>query len=134
MTALFKKILCPVDFDRVSLPALELVHKLALQNEATVYLLYVVPGQSLPTDLEKVARDNLRGIAQKWLADKIAHEIVVSSGKPATGIVSAQQTLNADLIVMSTHGRTGAEHNRLGSVAEQVIQHSSCPVLTVRPR
>src|SRR5579885_519128 len=77
MATLFRKILCPVDFDRVSLPALELVQKLALQNQATVYLLYVVPGQSLPGDLEKVARDNLRGIAQKWLADKIPHEIVV---------------------------------------------------------
>jgi nucleotide-binding universal stress UspA family protein len=134
MTALFRKILCPVDFDRVSIPALELVHQLALQNEATVYLLYVVPGQSLPMDLEKVARDNLRGIAQKWLADKIPHEIVVSSGKAAAGIVSAQQTLNADLVVMATHGRTGADHSRLGSVAEQVIRYSSCPVITVRPR
>ncbi len=134
MASIFKKILCPVDFDRVSLPALEMVQKLALQNDATVYLLYVVPGQDLPSDLEKVARDNLLGIAQKWLAEKIAHEIVVSSGKPAAGIVGAQQTLNVDLIVMATHGRTGAEHSRLGSVAEEVIRHSSCPVITVRPR
>jgi nucleotide-binding universal stress UspA family protein len=111
-----------------------MVQKLALQNGATVYLLYVVPGSSLPTDLEKVARDNLRGIAQKWLADKVAHEIIVSSGKPAAGIVSAQQTLNVDLIVMATHGRTGADHSRLGSVAEQVIQLASCPVVTVKPR
>lgn len=133
MAALFKKILCPVDFDRVSLPALELVQKLAVQNEAMVYLLYIVPGQSLPSDLEKVARDNLLGIAQKWLTE-IPHETVVSSGKPATGIVSAQQTLSADLIVMATHGRTGADHSRLGSVAEQVIRHSSCPVIAVRPR
>lgn len=131
--ALFNKILCPVDFDRVSVPALETVQKIALQNEATVYLLYVVPGSSLPTDLEQVARDNLRGIAQKWLADKVAHEIVVSSGKPAAGIVSAHQMLNVDLIVMATHGRTGADHSRLGSVAEQVIRLASCPVVTVRP-
>ena len=133
MTALFKKILCPVDFDRISIPALEMAQKLALQNDATVYLLYVVPGASLPTDLEKVARDNLRGIAQKWLADKVTHEIVVSSGKPAAGIVNAQQTLNVDLIVMATHGRTGADHSRLGSVAEQVVRLSSSPVVTVRP-
>jgi nucleotide-binding universal stress UspA family protein len=133
MAALFKKILCPVDFDRISIPALEMVQKLALQNNSMVYLLYVVPGSSLPSDLEKVARDNLRGVAQKWLADKIAHEIVVSSGKPATSIVNAQQTLSADLIVMATHGRTGAEHSRLGSVAEQVIRLSSAPVVTVRP-
>lgn len=132
--ALFKKILCPVDFDRVSILALEMVQRLALQNGATVYLLYVVPGSSLPTDLEKVARDNMRGIAQKWLADKVAHEIVVSSGKPAAGIVNAQQTLGVDLIVMATHGHTGTDHGRLGSVAEQVIRLSSCPVVTVRPR
>ncbi|HTW89745.1 MAG TPA: universal stress protein [Candidatus Binataceae bacterium] len=133
-SALFKKILCLVDFDRVSVPAIELVQKLALQNDATVYLLYVVPGPSLPADLEEVARDNMRGVAQKWLAKKVEHEIVVSSGKPAAGIVNAQQTLGVDLIVMATHGRTGADHSRLGSVAEQVIRLSSCPVVTVRPR
>jgi nucleotide-binding universal stress UspA family protein len=40
---------------------------------------------------------------------------------------------HADMIVMGTQGRTGLDRLLLGSVAERVIRHASCPVLTVRP-
>jgi len=38
-----------------------------------------------------------------------------------------------DLIVIGTHGRTGVAHFVIGSVAERVVRHATCPVLTVRP-
>jgi nucleotide-binding universal stress UspA family protein len=44
------------------------------------------------------------------------------------------KTVNADVIVISTHGRTGLKHVLLGSVAEHVIRHAPCPVLVVRER
>ncbi len=134
MKALFRKILCPVDFDRVALPALELARKLALQNDASVYLLYVIPGAKSSPDLEQVARDNLRGIARKWLEGKARYQIVLNSGEPAAGVVKTAQALGADVVVMATHGRTGADRARLGSVAERVVRLSTCPVVTVRPR
>jgi nucleotide-binding universal stress UspA family protein len=61
-------------------------------------------------------------------------EVQVSAGDPADAIVREAMQLGVDLIVMSTHGRTGLQHVLLGSVAEKVIRHASCPVLTVRQR
>jgi nucleotide-binding universal stress UspA family protein len=51
-------------------------------------------------------------------------------GAPYDEIVRA--AADFDLVVMGTHGRTGLRHLFLGSVAEKVVRHASCPVLTVR--
>jgi nucleotide-binding universal stress UspA family protein len=63
-----------------------------------------------------------------------AWEVQVTAGDPADGIVRLAEELAVDLIVMATHGRTGLPHLLLGSVAEKVVRHASCPVLTVRQR
>jgi nucleotide-binding universal stress UspA family protein len=60
--------------------------------------------------------------------------VQVAIGDPADAIVRIAQEIGADLIVMGTHGRTGLQHVFLGSVAEKVVRHSPCPVLTVRDR
>jgi nucleotide-binding universal stress UspA family protein len=133
MEAVFRKILCPVDFDRVSIPALELARKLAAAFGATVLLTYAVPRPEPAEDLDTVARENLRGIARKWLEGKVSYEIKVTTGDPATAIVEAVSELGADAIVMATHGRVGSEHDRLGSVTEKVVQSAPCPVITVKP-
>ncbi|HVU52349.1 MAG TPA: universal stress protein [Polyangia bacterium] len=54
-------------------------------------------------------------------------------GYPAKEIVRHAQKTGADLIVVGTHGRTGVAHVLMGSVAERVVQHSSCPVLVIPP-
>jgi nucleotide-binding universal stress UspA family protein len=59
-------------------------------------------------------------------------ELVVSEGEPATVVGEIARTREADLVAMGTHGRTGAAHLLLGSVAERVVQNAACPVLTVR--
>lgn len=61
-------------------------------------------------------------------------DVQVTVGEPAEEIVAMANALDVDLIVMSTHGRTGLPHLLLGSVAEKVVRHASCPVLTVRQR
>ena len=61
----------------------------------------------------------------KWNAE-------VSSGDPADAITHMAQEQKADLIVMGTHGRTGLAHVFMGSVAEKVVRHASCPVLVIR--
>jgi nucleotide-binding universal stress UspA family protein len=133
MAVLFRKLLCPVDFDRVSIPALELACRLGDAFGATIFLTYAVPRPDAAEDLETVARENLRSIARKWLEGKVAYEIKVVSGHPAAAIVKAAGDLGADAIVMATHGRVGSEHDRLGSVAETVVQSAPCPVITVKP-
>ena len=58
-------------------------------------------------------------------------EAQVTAGHPAEAIARMAEDLNVDLIVMATHGRTGLPHILLGSVAEHVVRHAPCPVLTV---
>lgn len=58
-------------------------------------------------------------------------EPVVRNGDPQTVILDAVGLVGADLLVIGTHGRTGLKRLLLGSVAEQVIRHAKCPVLTV---
>jgi nucleotide-binding universal stress UspA family protein len=134
MEALFHKILCPVDFSRISIPALELARKLARQNGASVHLLCVIPPASASEpDVQRFAEDSLRAVAHKWFAGKMSHEIAVRIGEPAHAILAAAEELGADVILMATHGRTGEDRARLGSVTEQVVRHSTRPVVTIRP-
>lgn len=53
------------------------------------------------------------------------------NGPPAQRITETAQNEAADLIVMGTHGRTGLRHMLIGSVAERVVRHATCPVLVV---
>ena len=57
---------------------------------------------------------------------------VLSGAPPFDEICRLAQTVPADLVVMPTHGRTGLKHVFLGSTAERIVQHSSCPVLVTR--
>jgi nucleotide-binding universal stress UspA family protein len=47
-------------------------------------------------------------------------------------IVASAEEFEADLIVMSTHGRTGLKRVLIGSVAERVVQHAKCPIMLLR--
>ena len=53
-------------------------------------------------------------------------------GDPATTICEVAKTRPCELIVMSTHGRTGLAHVFIGSVAERVVRYAPCAVLVVR--
>jgi nucleotide-binding universal stress UspA family protein len=57
---------------------------------------------------------------------------LMQTGTPYQAIVDAATSLKAQLIVMSTPGRTGVSHLLLGSVAERVVRSATCPVLTIR--
>jgi nucleotide-binding universal stress UspA family protein len=59
-------------------------------------------------------------------------EYQVGEGDPAAGILHAAKELEADLIVMGTHGRTGVGRFLMGSVAEAVSRGAPCPVLTLK--
>jgi nucleotide-binding universal stress UspA family protein len=56
------------------------------------------------------------------------------SGNPAAEIVELAKAEDVDLIVMSTHGRTGLTRALMGSVAEVVVRRASCPVLTLKAK
>ncbi len=145
MAAAFSRILCPIDFERDSMEALELACRLAKQNSATVYLLTVIgapstaaaalPPVALNPNLEFEAEcvRRLEAIARDKLAGA-SHEIFVASGNAAPEILNLTDKQDIDLIVMGTHGRTGLKHFLLGSVAERVVRESPVPVLTIHPK
>jgi universal stress protein A len=56
---------------------------------------------------------------------------VVRQGKPEQAIVDYAQAGRFDLVVMGSHGRTGLSHALPGGVAERVLRHAPCPVLTL---
>ncbi len=141
MAPQFRKILCPVDFDDNSMQALDTAANLARESNGTVFVLHVVPiiieptGMPVYMDLykgqEETARAKLLEIAHKRLGG-IKSEILIHVGEPSGSILNAEKRINADVIVMATHGRRGFKRFLLGSIAEVVLRESTCPVLTVR--
>lgn len=146
MPEIFNKILCPVDFDDNSMAALDLACSLAAQNGAQLYLMHVdsfpigateimLPSEPIPA-WEESSKLRLERIARERVPNTIRCEAVTRSGVPAEQIVRAEAELNIDLVVMATHGRSRSAlgHFFLGSVAEQVVRESRCPVLVRPPR
>ncbi len=135
----FKKILCPLDFDKNSLLALRLALELAQKGKAKLRLLHVLamppgPEVALPFGkMEADARTKLERLARQRIGGKAGYEVTVTMGDPGIEILQAAKRWGANLIVMATHGRKGLRHLVLGSVAEHVVRAARCPVLTVNP-
>ncbi len=83
-----------------------------------------------------VKRHGLSSEPQDFISSKVISDILQKEGAgilPVTlvdGKVAKEKEV--DLIVMGTHGRTGLAHVLIGSVAEKVVHHAHCPVLTVK--
>lgn len=138
-----RNILVPVDFSETSGKALRFALGLAEKWKATVHLLNVVPVPAYPPVVMVGSFDTtrfeagLREEAERQLKElagphgqRIAGTRVVA-GEPFWEICRAAEERRSDLIVMGSHGRTGMAHVLLGSVAERVVRHASCPVLVV---
>ena len=93
-------------------------------------------GLALPKYINEsraAAEKALAGVLDpKWSAGRTVIQAVVE-GSPKVEIIRYARKQNIDLIVLSTHGRTGLAHVIMGSVAETVVRTAPCPVLTVRP-
>jgi universal stress protein A len=142
---IFRRILVPHDFSEAATHALRVAARLAKQHGGRLMVLHVVtpyqPVTELPevggwlTDREIVAgtKRSLDEVVRRELRGRGAPpaRFHVDLGDPVTRILDAAKA--ADVIVMSTEGRTGLSHLLIGSVAEKVVRHSPVPVLTVRP-
>ncbi|MEO6181613.1 MAG: universal stress protein, partial [Verrucomicrobiota bacterium] len=139
-----KKILVPTDFSKSADAALQAAALLAKQYQAQIHLLHVVPNHDAVGEYYKIDRQllesgemeacqkKLAALSKTLLAKKISFKIEIRRGRPAVEITQVSEELDADLIAISTHGRTGWQHALLGSVTEEVVRHSLCPVLVVR--
>ncbi len=139
-----KRILVPIDFSDCSKKALQYALPLAQEHRAALTLLYVVSPAYGGTEFgalnyleleatmqESGAKQLAKLVAAEGRSD-LAMDTLVRVGSPALEILAVAKSLPADLIVISTHGRTGLKHVFLGSVTEQVVQRAPCPVFVVR--
>lgn len=144
---IIKKILVPTDFSKLSLSAVEYASMIFELQSPKIYLMHVLENvqrtnsnksrkDSIKTNLEneRNAKKQLHQITSQLLSTCGDVEEVVCYGEPFREIVRFAQDSKIDLIVISTHGRTGIAHVLLGSVAEKVVRYSAIPVLTVKPR
>jgi universal stress protein A len=133
-----RKILVPVDFSEHSRKALEYAIAFAKQFGAELNLVHVVRPypvgpEMAPVDIESVqdAKSELE-VMRKQVAETVYCQTSMRTGDPCLEIIDAAKQLDVDLIIISTHGRTGLAHLVLGSTAEKLVRHADCPVLVVR--
>jgi nucleotide-binding universal stress UspA family protein len=139
-----KTILVPTDFSKESKKALRYAIPFARQFNAGIILINVVQPHYvggefgvvdfpvIEAGLQKDSAEQLAALATKNVRDLVPVKTVVRTGSPVNEIIDAAKALKADLVILSTHGRTGLRHVLLGSVAENVVRHAPCPVLIVR--
>ncbi len=148
----FKCVVATSDLSDISLEGLRHAAKLAGQPSVQkLYLLHVVaPAELLlgreyglgmevtKQALREIHESAARKLAEQW--EKIEPSdysgprprVMTVDGSPAKAVCEFAEQVNADLIVIGTHGRTGVSHLLIGSVAENVVRHAPCAVLTVR--
>ncbi len=88
-----------------------------------------------PAELESARgplRKELERRAREHATSGVPIEVLVVDGDPATEIANVAKDRGVEMLVISTHGRTGLRHFLLGSVAERVLKATTCPVLLVR--
>lgn len=131
-------ILVPLDGSALAEQALPFAERVARAARARVILTRVVPAYSgAATSVEGgealAARENLEKIASRLRRAEISVAVTVPEGDAAGQTVGAIAALGVDLIVMSTHGRSGIGRWLYGSVADAVIRLANVPVMLVPP-
>ena len=147
---MYQKVLVPMDGSKLAECVVEHVKSIATGCQVpTVVLLRVVepisPPGHLPRDVaegayrdaketaEVQAKNYLNEMAERLKAEGIAAETDIADGLPADEILRYAEEKGIDLIVMSTHGKTGISRWWSGSVAEKVVSQSFIPLLVVTP-
>lgn len=146
-----QNILVATDFSEASDLSLRAAAMLAKQFQSKVTVVHVFD----PTPLAPIATRAMSGpdqLADKEHIEAAIHErlesireeifadigdvkaVLVMASSPANAICDYAAKEGVDLIVLSTHGRTGLDHLLIGSVAERVVRHAPCPVLTLRSK
>ena len=141
-----KKILAPTDLSDLSLAAVRYALEIALQQSGEVVIYNVIGedgewfGKDDPlnpaTAFVPRQRERLSEAVKQRFGDFIGKVKILESveaGVPHLLIVRKAEEEKADLIVMSTHGRTGIVKLVLGSVTANVVAKAPCPVLSIRP-
>jgi nucleotide-binding universal stress UspA family protein len=136
-----QKVVVPTDFSDLSLEALETARTLTGGDASRIHVVSVLvpivppsPGITWGTVDDTVRSARVREaldelLAQRGLGDA---KVTVCIGSPANEIADIAASTGADLIVVTSHGRTGLVRAALGSVAERIVRLANCPVLVLK--
>ena len=142
-----KKVLCATDFSEASFEALEVANELADSFSAELLLVHVRVTHTLHPDLLQLpgfdpvaheaklaadARKQLEEVSRSRVPQQIKRQIIMKEGNVGHEILKAALEEDVNLIVIASHGMSGLHHYLHGSVAQRVIQHTSCAVLVVK--
>lgn len=144
-----RSILVPTDFSECANYALSYAASLARVFGASILCVHVIepmvptvgysgmteplPIADISDQLEDSAERELPKIAECEECAGLAVEELIVRGEAAAEIVRVARDRKVDLIVVSSHGRTGLGRILFGSTAEAIVRHASCPVLVVKP-
>lgn len=145
---MYKKILVPLDGSPLAEAVLPHAQSLATYSEdAEIFLLRVAADPAaefsfsdpiLASDfinaLEAETLSYLQSIRAKLQKAGIRTSFLIREGAIAETILDVAAEVQADVITMSTHGRSGISRWLLGSIADRVVNHSTIPVLLIRPQ
>jgi universal stress protein A len=135
-------ILAPVDFSETSKKALADAVAFARTFKARITVLHAIQPLPYPADMtyvplgqgfpvEPVSRE-LDALVHAAVPKELLAAAVVRLGVPHEVITEYAKEADVDLIIIGTHGRSDLAHVFLGSTAERVVRHATCPVLVVR--
>jgi nucleotide-binding universal stress UspA family protein len=148
---MYRKILAPLDGSPLAECTIEHVKEIAKGcNVPEVVFLFVVdiaknaywaadvaPNVQILQQAEEAQKEGAQSYLKKVVAkakkDGLMVKGVVVEGNPADSIIEYAQKNGVDLIVMSTHGRSGVSRFAMGSVTDKVIRTAAAPVLVVTP-
>jgi nucleotide-binding universal stress UspA family protein len=135
-----KNILVPIDFSDRSFEAIDAALEMA-ESPAAVHVVYVLldlspmePGEIWGTiDIAGRTKAASEALKKRLSAAKYAGvRSSVEFGDPSTMVTQLAKREKSDLIVLTSHGRTGLSHLLIGSVAERIVRTAHCPVLVLR--
>jgi nucleotide-binding universal stress UspA family protein len=141
-----QKILAPTDLSKLSRAAVRYALDMALAQDAEVIIYHIIsedgdwfdkddalnPAKALVPKLTLRLAEFVRENCAEFIG-KVKIREVTEVGVPYKEIVRKAEDEKTDIIVMSTHGRTGMEHLMVGSVTAKVVARATCPVLSIRP-
>lgn len=142
----FSKILTAIDFSENAECAFDHALTLARQFDAELTIIHVINEpvdlrgfyvphisfEQLEKEIEESAINMMETFCSARLGDFTNYKTAIVTGIPYEEITATAEKIDASLIVIGTHGRTGLDRILFGSTAERVVRSASCPVLTVR--
>lgn len=144
-----RSILLPTDFSECGNYALAYATSLARTFGSSILCIHVIepmvptvgysgmteplPIADISDQLENSAERELPKLAEREDCAGLEVEELIVHGEAASEIVRVATERKVDLIVVSSHGRTGLGRILFGSTAEAVVRHAPCPVLVVKP-